>query len=88
MCIVTGGTSGIGLATVRILLSHGHRVIILSRNPLKSTVVIQSLRHEFQDCHIDYIYVDYEDLASVKHAARQFLKKSPSLDILYVFDIP
>lgn len=41
--LISGGTSGIGLATARILQQAGWRVVLLGRNPAKGRAAIQTL---------------------------------------------
>ncbi|MCB1807637.1 MAG: SDR family NAD(P)-dependent oxidoreductase, partial [Candidatus Competibacteraceae bacterium] len=41
--LITGATDGIGLATTRMLLSQGHKVLLHGRNPKKLATVAASL---------------------------------------------
>jgi NADP-dependent 3-hydroxy acid dehydrogenase YdfG len=41
--LITGGSSGIGAATARILLDHGHRVVITGRNKERLDAFAESL---------------------------------------------
>ena len=33
--LITGSTDGIGLETAKMLVAHGHRVLLHGRNPVK-----------------------------------------------------
>jgi len=44
--VVTGGTSGIGLATVRLLARQGHRVFLGARTPENVTSTVKQLTEE------------------------------------------
>ena len=46
-CIVTGGGSGIGLHTTRVLLALGANVSICGRNPVKLATAAEGLEQEF-----------------------------------------
>lgn len=50
--VVTGGTSGIGLATVRQFLVEGSRVAFCARNDANVTAVCNQLSHEFSHEHV------------------------------------
>lgn len=45
--LITGGTSGMGLAAVRLFLQRGHQVLFVGRNRGRGEVLLQSLRKEF-----------------------------------------
>lgn len=70
VAVVTGGTSGIGLATVERLLEKGVKVYSLSRNAPKSP------------SRATHISADVADEASVKAAVAEILKTEKTIDIL------
>ncbi|KAF6818756.1 retinol dehydrogenase 8 [Colletotrichum sojae] len=58
--LVTGSSSGVGLALVRLAQRHGHRVIETSRNPSKSP----SLVHEVESAGGRWLALDVDDPTS------------------------
>jgi NAD(P)-dependent dehydrogenase (short-subunit alcohol dehydrogenase family) len=66
--LVTGGTSGLGLATAKALTARGAHVTITARNPEKGAAVVAAgLAHQV-------IEMDLADLASVRRAAQSVSK--------------
>ena len=49
VAVVTGGSSGIGLATVRLLLESGARVAFCARNESRLNEVAAVLKRDFGD---------------------------------------
>ena len=45
--VVTGGTKGIGYATVRTLLSHGDKVLLCAQTASDVTSSIKALQEQF-----------------------------------------
>jgi len=43
--LISGGTAGIGLATARLLLEQGDRVVISGRSPERGAAALRSLNH-------------------------------------------
>ena len=83
VCLVTGGTSGIGLETVRALHATRADVYFTARSIEKG----ESARNDVQNSQegggkLEFIVMEGQSLASVKHAAAKFLRKSDRLDIL------
>lgn len=69
IAIVTGGTSGIGLATAQALHAKGVHVYALSRHPLEG-------------CDIPHIACDVSDPAAVQGAVDEVLRREGRIDIL------
>jgi NAD(P)-dependent dehydrogenase (short-subunit alcohol dehydrogenase family) len=76
IAIVSGGHSGIGLATTRALAEAGARVIIGARTPEKAWSVLADLPH------VEFDELDLIDPASVDSFARRFLKAERPLHVL------
>ncbi|KAK5174513.1 uncharacterized protein LTR77_001593 [Saxophila tyrrhenica] len=86
--LVTGGTNGIGLETVRQLAKTGAKVFFTARNEEKAKNVVQDLVEEgktdpsLQDAKIQWVKMDQTSLQSVKEGAEEFLKRSYRLNVL------
>ncbi|MFL2802677.1 MAG: SDR family NAD(P)-dependent oxidoreductase [Paracoccaceae bacterium] len=81
--IVTGGASGIGLATVQMLLNVGANVIIADVNKKLGSEVLKKLKLEGKK--IDYIYCDVSSEISVLKLVDSINKKYKSVEILMHF---
>ena len=81
--IITGANSGTGFEASRILLSKGAKVVMLNRNPEKSTNAIEKLKLEVgPDADVSFIRMDLAQLSSVREAAAEVLKTVPQIDAL------
>jgi uncharacterized oxidoreductase len=78
--LITGGSSGLGLAYAEILGQQGYRIIILARNPERIELSVKSLAEK--GIHADGISVDVTDDKQMADAARQIRMLSKSLDFL------
>lgn len=74
--VVTGGYSGLGLATTRSLAASGARVIV----PARRLEVARSVLDNVDGC--DVIGMDLTDLSSVRRAAAQISDAIGRLDLL------
>ena len=70
LCLVTGGNSGLGLATARGLASRGATVWILGRNEVRSAGVCEKLRSETGNSNISHFQLDLGDPESVDRVVR------------------
>lgn len=80
--IVTGGSSGIGVETVRALAKAGARVVIGARNLEKAEAVANEIRESTNNPNVEVEKLDLSSLASVREFAIRFLQKKRPLHIL------
>jgi NAD(P)-dependent dehydrogenase (short-subunit alcohol dehydrogenase family) len=73
---ITGATDGIGLATARVLLAGGHRVLVHARNEARGESVVEGL-----DGDAVLVTGDLARLADVRSLAAQIAEHGP-IDVL------
>ncbi|GAB2573248.1 SDR family NAD(P)-dependent oxidoreductase [Streptomyces capparidis] len=76
LALVTGGYSGIGLATVRALAGAGARVVVPARRPDAARDALAGL------AGVEVDALDLADLGSVRAFAERFLATGRTLDIV------
>jgi NAD(P)-dependent dehydrogenase (short-subunit alcohol dehydrogenase family) len=69
ICLVTGGTSGVGLAVARGLALQGATLILLSRNQENGSRVKEQLSVQTDNPRIGLVPADLSDEGSVRNAA-------------------
>ena len=81
LCVLTGGTSGVGWAAAKRLASHGARLVMVNRNAEKSNLACEKLRASFgTEC--TYLLADFSDLSQVREAADQLADAHARIDVL------
>ncbi|MCD7446555.1 Short-chain dehydrogenase TIC 32 B, chloroplastic [Datura stramonium] len=80
--IVTGGASGIGLETARVLALRKAHVIIAARNTEAANEAKQRILNENRAARVDILKLDLSSLKSVKAFADTFLALNLPLNIL------
>ncbi|KAG6521039.1 short-chain dehydrogenase TIC 32 B, chloroplastic-like [Zingiber officinale] len=80
--IITGGSSGIGAETARVLALRGAHVIIGARNLEAANNVKQSILQGIPSARIDIIQIDVSSLRSVRTFADKFLAMDLPLNVL------
>lgn len=78
--IVTGATSGIGLALARILVFKNAHLIMAVRNVLKGNLLKDKLLEEFPKAKIDVIHLDQGDFASIDKFVAKINTSHPDYD--------
>ena len=79
--VITGASSGLGLASARALAAGGATVVMLNRDLEKSEVVIEQLTAETGGS-FDLVLVDLASFDSVRRGAAQLLRRHPAIDVL------
>lgn len=80
--LITGATSGIGLAAAGMLAQKGARLILVARNPEKADRVRQRLSHETGNTAIRVCTADMGLLRDIDRAADELIASEKSIDIL------
>ena len=81
--LITGANSGTGFEASKILLSKGAKVVMLNRNPEKSSDAIAALKQELgNNAEVSFIRMDLAEQASVRKAAEEVLEKVTRIDAL------
>jgi NAD(P)-dependent dehydrogenase (short-subunit alcohol dehydrogenase family) len=82
VCVVTGGNSGVGKETIRVLLNHNAKVYMAARSQSKAEAAIAELKEQTGKDAL-FLKLDLGDLKSIKVSAAEFLSKEPELHILF-----
>eukprot|EP01112_Ceratiomyxa_fruticulosa_P017451 TRINITY_DN5435_c0_g1_i1.p1 TRINITY_DN5435_c0_g1~~TRINITY_DN5435_c0_g1_i1.p1 ORF type:complete len:302 (-),score=62.86 TRINITY_DN5435_c0_g1_i1:119-1024(-) len=81
--IVTGGNSGIGKSTCKILLSKGAKVYMAARSREKAEAAIKDIKELTGKDDIHWLKLDLADFASIKEAVDEFKSKERYLHTIY-----
>jgi NAD(P)-dependent dehydrogenase (short-subunit alcohol dehydrogenase family) len=81
VCVITGATSGVGLAAAKCLASLGAQLVMISRNAGKAKKVIGEIKSS-RAVPIDSVIADFEDLDQVRQAAGTLIRQYPRIDVL------
>ncbi|MEU3052036.1 3-oxoacyl-ACP reductase FabG [Streptomyces griseus] len=80
VALVTGATSGIGLAVTRLLAGQGHQVFICARSEDNVTATVKELRDEGLD--VDGVSCDVRDAGDVERLVREAVDRFGPVDVL------
>ena len=80
VCLVTGGTSGVGRAVAAGLAALGAEVVILARDRERGEETVRALREG--NARVSLLHCDLADLGSVRRAAAEFRSSHARLDVL------
>lgn len=81
VCVVSGATSGVGLAAVQRLARGGAHLVLLARNLDKAQAVREQLLAQYP-VPVDIVQADFADLRQVREAADTLLRNYARLDVL------
>jgi len=80
-CVITGATSGIGLATAEKLVLAGAKLVLVGRDKEKGDAAVARLRTLRPDAEIALLYADLSRLAAVRALAAELAARG-RIDVL------
>ncbi len=82
-CVMTGATSGIGLAAAVELAARGARLVLVARNPARADDALAAIRARTPKADVEVVRGDLARLAEVRDAADAILARCPQIDVLF-----
>jgi NAD(P)-dependent dehydrogenase (short-subunit alcohol dehydrogenase family) len=82
VCLVTGGTAGIGLATARELARRGEHVIVVGRSSERCAQALENIRAMAPATSAEFLVADLSSLRDLRRLAEQVIERRPRLDVL------
>lgn len=81
LVVITGATSGIGLATAQKYASHGAKILCINRDERKSVELCEALKSQY-GAQCTYMIADFAKLADVHTVARGLTALDETIDVL------
>lgn len=81
LVVISGATSGIGLATAHHYASRGADILSINRNESKSKELSETLQDQY-GVEANYLLADYTSLADIHSAAKQLAALEREIDVL------
>jgi retinol dehydrogenase 12 len=82
ICLVTGATHGIGLATARALAANGATVLVHGRDLGRARAVAGDISRDTGNPEVRFVQADFAQLAQVRRLAHELQSQLPRLDVL------
>src|ERR1041385_4041351 len=80
--VVTGGTSGIGEVAALRLAEKGARIVLIARDPARTTATLAKLKNANPSAMHAAHYGDLSALAEMKRVASEVAAAEPRIDVL------
>lgn len=82
ICLITGGTNGIGKSTAHELARRGATVVIVGRDAQKTAGVVEEIRAASSNHAVDSLVADLSSQQDVRRLADEFKSKYAHLHVL------
>jgi retinol dehydrogenase 12 len=82
VCVITGGTDGIGKAAAYGLAVRGAKLLVHGRDPDKGARAVAELKARSGNPAIEFLQADFSSLADVRRLAATVMEHTPHVDVL------
>jgi NAD(P)-dependent dehydrogenase (short-subunit alcohol dehydrogenase family) len=82
VCVITGGTDGIGKEAAYGLAVQGARLLLHGRDPAKGARAVAELKERSGNSAIEFLQADFSSLADVRRLAAEVQERAPRIDVL------
>jgi NAD(P)-dependent dehydrogenase (short-subunit alcohol dehydrogenase family) len=82
ICMVTGATGGLGLATAEALAQRGARVMIVGRNADKGAATVSRIQEETGNPAVEFMLADLSAQQDIRRLTQQFTSRHSRLHVL------
>lgn len=82
ICLITGGTNGIGKSTAQALAQMGATVVIVGRDAQKTAQVVEEIRATSGNPKVDSLLADLSSQQEIRRLAQEFKSKYSQLHVL------
>ena len=82
VALITGGSSGLGQETTRVLAERGAHVILTARDMSKGEAVAAGIRASTGNQHVEVEELELGSLKDIRAFVQRFLARHPTLHIL------
>lgn len=82
LCVITGGTSGIGLAAAELLAAWGARLVLVGRDRARGEAALAQLRKRAAGLAATVHYADLARMSEVRRLAGELRAAYPGIDVL------
>lgn len=82
VCVITGGTDGIGKAAAHALALQGARLLIHGRDPEKGARAVAEIKARTHNAAIEFVQADFSSLGEVRRLAAMLVERAPRIDVL------
>jgi NAD(P)-dependent dehydrogenase (short-subunit alcohol dehydrogenase family) len=82
VCLVTGGSGGIGFVTARALAGRGATTLIIARDPSRGQAAAAAIREAAGHERVRFLAADLADQSQLRAAAAEVLREHARIDVL------
>jgi NAD(P)-dependent dehydrogenase (short-subunit alcohol dehydrogenase family) len=82
VCLITGGTDGIGKAAAHALALQGTKLLVHGRDPEKGARAVAEIKAHSRNPDVEFLRSDFSSLADVRQLAETVMQRAPRIDVL------